>query len=301
MTSATRLILDPALLSRGLDALCKLDRDVAKARARIGDPGLRTREPGFVTLLDVILGQQLSTASAAAIRTRIHALVQPLTPEAYLATPVEALVKAGLSRQKLAYSRDLAAAALDGRVDFSPLHALDDEHIIEHLVQIKGIGSWTAEIYCLFSLGRPDVWPAEDLALQVALQHLKGLDERPRGKVMRALGDAWKPWRGVGAYFLWHVYHHLTKRVAVPIEPVPRTAPAVDKAAKRLARPPKRSAKRLAAKAAGKRIAAKTAGKKIGAKKTAKKPVAKRATPRPAAALKRDKPTPRRSAPRARS
>jgi DNA-3-methyladenine glycosylase II len=248
MTSAKRLILDPKLLRRGLDALCTADPDVAAARARIGDPGLRTREPGFVTLLDVILGQQLSTASAGAIRARIHALVQPLTPEVYLQTPVEALVKAGLSRQKLAYSRDLAAAALDGRVDFKNLHTLDDEAIIEHLIQINGIGRWTAEVYCLFSLGRPDVWPGEDLALQVALQHLKGLDERPRGKVMRALGDAWQPWRGVGAYFLWHVYHHLTKRVAVPIEPVPRTAPVVDKAATRLARPPSRSTKRIAAK-----------------------------------------------------
>ncbi|MBV8169665.1 MAG: hypothetical protein JO021_22935, partial [Alphaproteobacteria bacterium] len=271
MTSATRLILDPALLRRGLDALCKLDRDVAKARARIGDPALRTREPGFVTLLDVILGQQLSTASAAAIRARIHALVQPLTPENYLATPAEAQMKAGLSRQKLAYSRDLAAAALDGRVDFSNLHAHDDEYVIDHLIRIKGIGRWTAEIYCLFSLGRPDVWPAEDLALQVALQHLKGLDDRPRGKVMRALGDAWQPWRGVGAYFLWHVYHHLTKRVAVPIEPVPRPAPAVEKAATRLARPPKRSVKRIAAKAAGKRIAAKAAVKRIAAKAAGKR------------------------------
>jgi DNA-3-methyladenine glycosylase II len=279
MISTTRLILDPALLGRGLDALCALDRDVAMARARIGDPGLRTRDPGFVTLLDVILGQQLSTASAAAIRARIHALVQPLTPENYLATPVGALVKAGLSRQKLAYSRDLADAALDGRVDFANLHAHDDEHIIEHLIQIKGIGRWTAEIYCLFSLGRPDVWPAEDLALQVALQHLKGLDERPRGKVMRALGDAWKPWRGIGAYFLWHVYHHLTKRVAVPIEPVPRTAPTVDAAAKKLPRPPKRSVKRAAAKAAGKKTAAKTPRKRVA--KTATKPAPKsKAKPR---------------------
>jgi DNA-3-methyladenine glycosylase II len=219
-----RLILDPALLSRGLDALCDMDRDVAQCRARIGDPALRKRDPGFETLLDVILGQQLSTASAAAIRARVHALVEPLTPAAYLATPPAALVKCGLSRQKLEYSRDLATAALDGRVDFAHLHEHDDEYVIEHLVQIKGIGRWTAEIYCLFSLGRPDVWPAEDLALQVGLQTLKRLDERPRGKVMRALGDAWRPWRGVGAFFLWHVYHHLTRRVAVPIEPVPASA-----------------------------------------------------------------------------
>src|SRR5258706_1284085 len=187
MTSPTRLILDPTLLTRGLDALCEIDRDVAACRARIGDPALRKREPGFETLLDVILGQQLSTASAAAIRTRVHALVQPLTPEAYLATPVAALVKCGLSRQKLEYSRDLAAAALDGRVDFAHLREHDDEYVIEHLIQIKGIGRWTAEIYCRFSLGRPDVWPPEHLALHVELQHLKQLDDRPRGKVMRTL------------------------------------------------------------------------------------------------------------------
>ena len=262
MTAPARLILDAALLTRGLDALCDMDRDVAACRARIGDPALRTREPGFETLLDVILGQQLSTASAAAIRTRVHALVQPLTPEAYLATPADALVKCGLSRQKLEYSRDLAAAALDGRVDFAHLHELNDESIIEHLIQIKGIGRWTAEIYCLFSLGRPDVWPAEDLALQVGLQHLKRLDDRPRGKVMRALGDAWQPWRGVGAYFLWHVYHHLTRRVAVPIEPVPRGA-----------KPPKRAPKRPAAKRKAKTV---TKPKRRAKPKRAAKP----ATPR---------------------
>jgi DNA-3-methyladenine glycosylase II len=269
IASTRHVILDPALLARGLDALCAADPDVAAARARIGDPALRTRDPGFITLLDVILGQQLSTASAGAIRARIHALVQPLTPENYLATPVAALMKAGLSRQKLAYSRDLAAAALDGRVDFDRLHAHADEDAIEHLVSIKGIGRWTAEIYLLFSLGRCDVWPAEDLALQVALQHLKGLDERPRGKVMRALGDPWRPWRGVGAYFLWHVYHHLTRRVAVPIEPVPRAAPVADAATKHLARPPRRSTKR-AAKA--------TVAKST---KSKQKPATKRAKSRP--------------------
>jgi len=234
-------LIDAAALARGLDALCSADPDVAAARRRIGDPALRTREPGFVTLLDVILGQQLSTASAAAIRGRVHALVQPLTPERYLATPVEALIKCGLSRQKLAYSRDLAAAALDGRVDFARLHEHADEDAIAHLISIKGIGRWTAEIYLLFSHGRCDVWPAEDLALQVALQHLKGLDERPRGKVMRALGEAWRPWRGVGAYFLWHVYHHLTRRVAVPIEPVPHSPAKEAAAAKRPASPAKKA------------------------------------------------------------
>ncbi len=267
MTSPARLILDAQLLTRGLDQLAAMDRDVAAARARIGDPALRTRDPGFVTLLDVILGQQLSTASAAAIRARVHALVRPLTPETYLATPVEALIKCGLSRQKLEYSRDLAAATLDGRCGLDDLHLHDDEHIIEHLVRIKGIGRWTAEIYCLFSLGRPDVWPGEDLALQVGLQHLKQLPERPRGKVMRALGDAWRPWRGVGAYFLWHVYHHLTRRVAVPIEPVPQTAPQT---APSVAKMPKRAAKRGAAKL--KAVKRKPPAKKVAAVKARAKP-----------------------------
>jgi DNA-3-methyladenine glycosylase II len=276
LASTRHLILDPALLTRGLDALCAADPDVAAARARIGDPTLRQREPGFVTLLDVILGQQISTAAAAAIRGRIHALVQPLTPEAYLATPEAALVKAGLSRQKLAYSRDLAAAALDGRVDFDRLHTIDDETAIEHLVSIKGIGRWTAEIYLLFSLGRCDVWPAEDLALQVGLQHLKQLDERPRGKVMRALGDPWQPWRGVAAFFLWHVYHHLTRRVAVPIEPVPRIAPVVEQAVKRLPRPPRKSAKAAKPKATKR----KPAVKKTAARKSPKPAKPKRSTAR---------------------
>jgi DNA-3-methyladenine glycosylase II len=281
MTAPARLMLDPALLSRGLDALCAADPDLAAARARIGDPALRTRDPGFVTLLDVIVGQQLSTASAGAIRARVHALVQPLTPESYLAMPPERLLKAGLSRQKLAYSRDLAAAALDGRVDFDRLHAHEDEDAIAHLISIKGIGRWTAEIYLLFSLGRCDVWPAEDLALQVGLQHLKQLDERPRGKVMRALGEAWRPWRGVGAYFLWHVYHHLTRRVAVPIEPVPRSAAA-----------PEATRRKPAAASSAKGKPTKPTKPKRAAAKPARRP---RAKPKPAKPAK-----PRRSATRAR-
>ena len=281
MTSPQRLLLDAQLLTHGLDQLAALDADVAAARARIGDPTLRVRDPGFVTLLDVILGQQLSTASASAIRARVHALVQPLTPEAYLATAPELLVKAGLSRQKLAYSRDLAAATMDGRCGLDDLHHHEDEHVIEHLVRIKGIGRWTAEIYCLFSLGRPDVWPAEDLALQVGLQHLKRLDERPRGKVMRALGDAWRPWRGVGAFFLWHVYHHLTRRVAVPIEPVPDgPRPAKRASAKTSAkRKTKASAKRKIAKPA-KPSRAKVARVRRATRKPAKRKPTKRRTGR---------------------
>jgi DNA-3-methyladenine glycosylase II len=292
MTAPARLILDPALLASGLDALCAADPDVAAARARIGDPALRTRDPGFVTLLDVIVGQQLSTASAGAIRARVHALVQPLTPETYLATRPELLLKAGLSRQKLAYSRDLALASLDGRVDFDRLHGHEDEDAIEHLISIKGIGRWTAEIYLLFSLGRCDVWPAEDLALQVGLQHLKGLDERPRGKVMRALGEAWRPWRGVGAYFLWHVYHHLTRRVAVPIEPVPRGVP-----------PPPQAAKRKPAPQAAKRKPSPQAAKRKPASKPAakRKPAKKKRAAEPARRTAKPKAKPRRSATRARS
>ncbi len=210
------VILDPDTLALGLAELGQADPRVAAALAALGPPQPRRWTPGFDTLVDVICGQQVSNAAAAAIQAKLRAAVDPLTPAGILAASDETLRAAGVSRQKLAYVRDLAAAVTDGRVDLDRLPAMADEAAIAALVTVKGIGRWTAEIYLLFALGRPDVWPAEDLGLQLGLQHLRGLAERPSGRAMRGAADPWRPWRGAAAHLLWHVYHRRTSWSPVP-------------------------------------------------------------------------------------
>lgn len=209
------IINDEAGLSQGLDALSDRDPLFAAARTRMGEPSLRRWEPGFQTLLDIILGQQVSTASARAIRAKIGAAFDPLTPQVIAAASPEALRACGLSRQKMAYVADLAARVVDGRCRLDLLADMDDDAAIAALVQIKGIGRWTAEIYLLFCLGRADSWPAADLALAVAFHHLHGLPERPNEKHLRLLAEKWRPWRGAAAHFLWHYYHRLSQRDAI--------------------------------------------------------------------------------------
>jgi DNA-3-methyladenine glycosylase II len=229
MTTA-RPTLDPDTFRHGLAELGRLDSAVAAAVERLGEPPLRQWPQGFSTLIDVIVGQQVSTASARAIRGKLRAAVDPLTPEAILATGDDALRACGLSRQKSAYVQDLARHVADGRLDFARLPDLPDDDAIAALVAVKGIGVWTAEIYLLFALGRPDVWPAEDLALRIAVQDLHGHPERLTGKAGRAAVAAWAPWRGIGAMLMWHYYHALTRRDVTALdETKPGAKPATKK------------------------------------------------------------------------
>jgi DNA-3-methyladenine glycosylase II len=145
-------------------------------------------------------------ASADAILGRLDEAVSALTPEGFLALDDSALKAIGFSRQKTAYVRGLAAGLVEGRVDLDGLARLDDEAAIAELVKIKGIGRWSAEIYLLFSLKRPDIWPVDDLAVVVAVQRLKGLAERPDRAAMLEIGEPWRPWRSVAARLLWHYY-----------------------------------------------------------------------------------------------
>lgn len=193
-------------LAEGLAAIAAVDSDFARALAEAGTPPLRRREPGFATLLRAIVGQQLSASAAATIWSRIEAAVTPLEPATVLVFGEEELRGLGLSRQKIAYARGLADDVLCGRVALEHLADREDEAAIAELVKLKGIGRWTAEIYLLFALGRPDAFPADDLALTVAAQRMKRLRERPSGKALRELAEAWRPWRGAAAHFLWHYY-----------------------------------------------------------------------------------------------
>lgn len=200
---ATDSALRPAL-----DALAARDPDIARHYAACGLPPVRRRPVGFSGLLQIVMAQQVSAQSAAAIIGRLTAAARPLTPEAFLALDETALRGIGLSRQKMRYGRALAEDVVAGRIDFRAVRRMDDETAIAHLVQAKGIGRWSAEVYLLFALQRPDVWPADDLAVQVAVQTLKGLSDRPRGDAMRALAEPWRPFRSAAARFLWHMYRH---------------------------------------------------------------------------------------------
>ena len=198
MTAAPYLI--------ALKAIAERDPDIAKALEIIGPPPPRDRPPGFGSLLRAIVGQQISAAAAASLWNRLAAAVDPITPETIGRLDVEALRALGLSRQKAMYAQGLARDILERRVDLELLPQLDDEAAIVHLTQIKGIGRWSAEVYLLFALGRPDIWPSGDLALAVAMQRLKHLRRRPDPKRLIRLAEPWRPYRGAAAHFLWHYY-----------------------------------------------------------------------------------------------
>jgi DNA-3-methyladenine glycosylase II len=192
--------------SLALKRLVECDPHIAAEFARIGLPPRRERPPGFPTILRIILGQQVSTSAANAMWTKMTAAIDPLTPEALLEYQPDALRPFGLSRQKSAYALGLAGDLVAGRLDLARVEALEDEAAIAELIKIKGIGRWSAEIYLLFALRRQDIWPSGDLALQVALQRLKGLRKRPDPKRMIKLAEVWRPHRGAAAHFLWHYY-----------------------------------------------------------------------------------------------
>ena len=194
-------------LRDSLDAIAAIEPGFADALARAGYPEPRVREPGYETLLRTIVGQQVSVASAGAVWRKLEAeLGEGCAPDVLLARDYDALRACGLSRQKQGYARSLAEMVVTGALD---LHALpaDDEDAIAQLVRIKGIGRWSAEIYLLFAEGRPDIWPAGDLAVQIETGRILGLPERPSEKATRALADAWRPHRGAAAIMAWHHYN----------------------------------------------------------------------------------------------
>lgn len=193
-------------LKRGLAELGAADPDFARVLALYGPPPPRVRPPGFATLVQAILAQQVSRASADAIWARLSAAVAPFTPEGVLALDETSLRRLGLSQQKARYVRALAAAIAEGALDLKRLARAPDEEAVAMLTAVPGVGRWTAEIYLLAALQRPDVWPAADLALMIAVERLKRLPARPTLKQMIELGEAWRPWRAVAARLLWHYY-----------------------------------------------------------------------------------------------
>ena len=186
-----------------LDELAARDPDLAAAIARLGYPAPRQRDPGFATLLRIILAQQVSTASAAAIWRKLEArLGGEVTPAAVLALDDAVLRAAGFSARKAEYARGLCRAIEAGALDVDRLAHLDEDAAVEALVHLRGFGRWSAEIYLLFALGHADAFPADDLAVQIAFQRLKSLDTRPTANELRVLAEPWRPYRGAAAVFL---------------------------------------------------------------------------------------------------
>jgi DNA-3-methyladenine glycosylase II len=196
-------------LEEAVAELSTRDPDLATIAARHGTPPLWARAPGFPTLVLIILEQQVSLASARAAYERLLAATDPLTPEALLQIDDAAMRAIGFSRQKTGYARGLAEAIVEGRFDPVALEMLPDDKARAELIRLKGIGPWTADIYLLMALGRADIMPVGDLALQIAAQEIKGLDERPSADKLLAIAEAWRPWRSVAARLLWHHYLNL--------------------------------------------------------------------------------------------
>jgi DNA-3-methyladenine glycosylase II len=194
-------------LHTSLDELARREAAFARVLDEKGRPEPRFSEPGAETLLRTIVGQQVSVAAARSMWTKLTAKFgSPVDLAAVNAASDESLREAGLSRQKAGYARSLASLVLSGDLDLAALPK-DDEDAIAELIKIKGIGRWSAEIYLLFAEGRPDAFPAGDLAVQVELGRLLGHDERPTEKLVREWAEAWRPHRGAAAVLAWHSYN----------------------------------------------------------------------------------------------
>lgn len=212
------IVLDSeAVLARGLKAIVRRDPVMKRIVAEGARPPLRKREPGFEGLARIIVSQQLSTASAAAIWARLATRFPKLSPADIATASDEELRAAGLSAPKMRTLRAIAEAIASGALPLDRLGDLgaDEAHTI--LTTVKGIGPWTADIYLLFCLGHPDAFPAGDLALQEAARLAYGLEARPREQEFVALAERWRPWRGVAAKVLWAYYRVAKSREGAPV------------------------------------------------------------------------------------
>lgn len=196
----------PDGLEAGARALARLDPDFTRILATCGLPRFPRRPASFGTLLHIILEQQLSLDIAAKLWRRLKQRCRPLTPRRFLELDEDTLMNCGFTRQKIGYARGLAQAILERRFSPARLARLSDDDALEAITALRGFGHWSAEVFLLFALGRPDIWPAGDLALQIAVQWLKALPERPGTRELRVLAEAWRPWRSVAACLLWQFY-----------------------------------------------------------------------------------------------
>lgn len=220
--------LTEADLPRAVAIVAARDPGLAGIAARFGTPPLWAREPGFPTLVHLVLEQQVSLASAQAAFDRLVAATGTLTPDALLRLDDARMLDIGFSRQKARYARALAIAVREGRLDLDALADADDDEVDRRLTALPGIGPWTATIYRLMVLLRPDAWPVHDIALAQAIAEVRGLAQRPDAAGMLAIAEDWRPWRAVAARLLWHHYLSVrAERRASGVRPsrAPRPAP----------------------------------------------------------------------------
>ena len=201
-------------------ALDAVDPDLAGIAARHGPPPLWARDPGFDTLVRIILEQQVSLGAALAAYGRLKGVVGTVEPARIVGAGEGPLREAGLTRQKARYIVGLATLILDGRLDLDALATRPDDEARAALIAVTGIGHWTADIYLLMALLRPDIWPSGDLALAAAMRRAKRLPVLPTRDEQAAIAEAWRPWRAVAARLLWHSYLAGERVSSEPAQPV---------------------------------------------------------------------------------
>ncbi len=199
-------VLTETTLALAAKDLAKRDKDLAFIFKTYGPPPLWARPPGFSTLIKIILEQQVSLASAASMFARLKQNTVPFQPWRLAELGESHLKGLGLTRQKTAYCLYLSQSVIDGRLNLARLPRMDDADVRSALMEVKGLGSWSADVYLLMALLRPDVWPAADLALAIAMTKLKRLKNRPSPAALSKLAEPWRPFRSVAARMLWQYY-----------------------------------------------------------------------------------------------
>jgi DNA-3-methyladenine glycosylase II len=193
-----------------ISELTKQDPDLAQAVSKWGNPPFWTHTPGFAGIVLAILSQQVSLESAEAAFTKLENTIDSINPEEFLSLDDNSLRAIGFSRQKASYVRGLAHDIAVGEFDFDDLESMDNDQARKRLIEVRGIGAWTADTYLLFALRRSDAWPSGDLALEKAIQELRGLATIPSPEEADRIAEQWRPWRAVAARILWH--HYLCER-----------------------------------------------------------------------------------------
>lgn len=228
----TTFLHTDADLRAGLAQLILADPRLVPVAEKAGAFALRRREAGFPGLCAIVCGQQLSTASAAAIRARLFAAFDPFHHETVRRARTDKLKRLGLSAPKIKSIREIGKAVAQRRIDLTKVGEMDADAAHAALTALHGVGPWSADIYLLFCLGHADAFPAGDLAVQESARIAFGLRKRPDAKRLTKMAEAWRPWRGVAAHLLWAYYHAVKKRDVVPVQP----GSSVEKTAKKKAK-----------------------------------------------------------------
>jgi DNA-3-methyladenine glycosylase II len=223
-------------LEAGLVELVKIDPRLAPIAEFAGAFTLRRRAGGYPGLCEIICGQQVSVASAAAMRERLFAAFEPFHHDKVRAARTDKLKRLGLSNAKIKSIKEIGKAVSTGAIDLTAIGEMDADPAHALLTALHGVGPWTADIYLLFCLGHADAFPAGDLAVQEAAKLSLGLRERPDAKQLTKIAEAWRPWRGVAAHLLWAYYHVAKKRDGIGLDSLKKTKPAQKTARKKTAK-----------------------------------------------------------------